>query len=505
MMIVVGLSLSKPLITLGEFGLGVTWLLNGGFKKQFSVFFSNKIAVLLASIYILTLLGLIYTENFEYALGDVRRKLPLLIFPVFLSGLAPFTKKEFRLLFSVYVGGVLIASFWSIFVLLGGLNEEIIDVRNLSRFNSHIRFGLEICLALFGGFYFLKNTTNKKEQLAWLIAIVWLFLFLFIINLFTGIIVFFITLFILLLLQIYTQQNNKIKFLSSIGLLVIVLLVVFQLHTTITNYKIANNNTPIAMQKYSEDGELLYQDTLNQFKENGYFIYQNIAYKEIEAAWNNRSKFNFNGLDKKNQELKTTLLRFLTSKGQLKTKKEIEKLSNNEVTAIENGIANHNYLALNPFEQRIHKIIWEFDSYNQHHVASGHSVIMRWVYWKNAFKIIKKNQVFGVGTGDVQDAFNNEYKHQKILSQKYYLRAHNQYITYVVSFGIVGLTWFLIFLFYPFIKLKLYKDLFYLSFFCIILLSMLSEDTLETQVGITFFAFFNTILILQMRKVMPNR
>lgn len=497
MMVVVGLSLSKPLITLGEVGLGVTWLLNGEFKNQFRQFFKNKIALLLSSIYLLTLLGLIYTTNFEFALGDIRRKLPLLIFPIFLSGLQPFSKAEIKLLFSVYVAGVIAASGWSIFVMLGGLNEEILDVRDLSRFNSHIRFGLEICLAIFGSFYFFKRTAIKKEQLLWITSMIWLFAFLFIINLFTGVIVFFCTLFILLFTEIYYQKNSKIKVLSGLGLLLIVSFALYNLYAIKVDYKQTNANKTDPMQQFSDDGELLHHDTLNQFKENGYPIYQNIAYKEIEITWNSRSKLEFNGLDKKNQELKTTLLRFITSKGQLKTKKAILALSAKEIEAIENGISNYKYLTMNSFERRVHKIIWEFDMYNQHHVASGHSVVMRWVYWKNALKIIKKNMLFGVGTGDVQDAFNDEYKHQKMLSEKYYLRAHNQYITYAVSFGSFGLLWFLIFLFYPFFKLTLHNNMLYLAFFCIALLSMLSEDTLETQVGITFFAFFNTILILQ--------
>jgi len=34
-----------------------------------------------------------------------------------------------------------------------------------------------------------------------------------------------------------------------------------------------------------------------------------------------------------------------------------------------------------------------------------------------------------------------------------------------------------------------------MTFFCIALLSMLNEDTLETQAGVTFFAFFYCFFI----------
>jgi len=36
----------------------------------------------------------------------------------------------------------------------------------------------------------------------------------------------------------------------------------------------------------------------------------------------------------------------------------------------------------------------------------------------------------------------------------------------------------------------------YLSFFIIAVISFLTEDTLETQAGVTFFAFFNSFFLL---------
>jgi len=131
---------------------------------------------------------------------------------------------------------------------------------------------------------------------------------------------------------------------------------------------------------------------------------------------------------------------------------------------------------------------------------NGHSVLMRWEYCKTAVAIIKNNFILGVGTGDLQDAFNLQYnKYNSVLELQYRLRAHNQYLTYMVAFGVVGLSWFLFFLFYPIIKTKLYKNYFYLAFFSIVLLSMITEDTLETQVGINFFVFFNTIFLLSLK------
>lgn len=503
MFIAVGLSLSKPLITLGELCIGFLWLLEGNHLEKIKRFFKNRTALILSSVYLLTLLGLINTTNFDFAFDDIRRKLPLFILPFLIVSFKPLTNKEFRLIFSVYVGGVITASLWSIFVMLGGLNEVIIDKRDLSRFNSHIRFGLEVSLAIFGTLYYTIKAKNKKQKIRWILSFVWLASFLFLLNLITGITVTAFT--FMVLIFYYGIKHHKITVkLSAVAVVVVILVsLVLYIKSCHKEHLSFNNVEVLPIQEYSPNGEKLFHDTIspNSFQlENGNYIYRNIANKEIEKAWNEVSKINFNEVDLKGQEIRVTLLRFITSQGKLKTEQAINELKPEEIKAIENGISNYRYLDMNGIELRLHKIFWELEMYNKYNVADGHSVMLRWVYWQSAYNIIKENSLFGVGTGDVQDAFNQKHEERDIISEKYWRRAHNQYLTYFVSFGILGGIYFLIFLLYPTVVLKQYRDYLYLCFISISMLSMLTEDTLETQVGITFFAYFNTLLIFKKRK-----
>ncbi len=499
----IGLSLSKPLIALGLFGLFIIWLIDGDVLLKFKAFFTNKIALLLSSIYVLTLLGLIYTTNFDFAIDDVRRKIPLFFFPFFLSGLTPLSQKELALVLKIYIVGVLAATFWSLFIYLGGLHIAIVDDRELSRFNSHIRFGLEIALALFFSGYYLVKSSSIKSRLFWFCSAGWLLFSLFLFNLFSGTIVLFLTITILLLVFGFTAKHNRLKFLflSFFAVSTISLYVVIK--SAINNFYSCNKVEQLKEIPFTKEGNpyLKNAKTINStYKENGYFVEKNIALDEFATAWNTRSKFDFNGKDLKNQDIKNTLIRFVTSKGQRKDKIAINKLSNEEVKAIENGISNYKYLKMNGFSVRLHQIIWEYDSYKNGRNSNGHSVFMRWEYCKTAIKIIKNNLFLGVGTGDVQDAFDLQYiKGNSALEPQHRLRAHNQYLTYGVSFGILGLVWFLVYLFYPIFKTSLYKNYNYLTFFSIIILSMITEDTLETQVGINFFVFFNTIFLLSIK------
>ncbi|MBU2650467.1 MAG: hypothetical protein KKA81_05995, partial [Bacteroidetes bacterium] len=64
-----------------------------------------------------------------------------------------------------------------------------------------------------------------------------------------------------------------------------------------------------------------------------------------------------------------------------------------------------------------------------------------------------------------------------------------------VGFGFIGFAWFIFALIYPAYKTRYFKDYLYSVFFIIIIFSMLTEDTIETQVGVTIFAFFSALLL----------
>jgi len=499
--IVVGLSISKPLISLGQIIILLAWLVTGKIKDRVRSFYHNKIAIIISAIYFLTLFGLLYTTNFDYAIGDVRRKAALFGLPFLISGFNPISNKEWKLIFKVYVTGVLVASFWSMFVYLGGLNKMILDVREYSRFNSHIRFGLEICFAVFGAIYFLIIAKNNLEKSIWVIIIIWLVVFLYLISLFTGMVVLIVTSFLLLLMMIFLSTHRKIKYLLLVALTALSVYGSLVIKYTINDLEKDKYVKPLKEEGYTTLGEKYDHDNSSiqkEEKENGHYVWKNIAWKEIEIAWNKKSDLLFSGKDLKGQQLSTTLIRFLTSKGNYKNEKSVNELTNKEVLSIEKGIANYRYLYMNNFERRVHKIIWEYDNYQEGRDFNGHSVIMRWEYWKTGVRIFKQNLWAGVGTGDVQDAFNTQYEKDKSkLLPKYRLRAHNQYITYAVTFGLLGIIGFSLFLFLPIIYTGRYKDYTYLAFFIILLLSMITEDTLETQVGINFIVLFNTILLLK--------
>jgi hypothetical protein len=251
-----------------------------------------------------------------------------------------------------------------------------------------------------------------------------------------------------------------------------------------------------SLERTTRLGNHYWHDISNPQIENGSYVWLYVATDELRDAWNRRSRFGFDGKDKASQEIKYTLIRFLTSKGYRKDAEGVAKLTEREVALVENGVASIVYVDRSNLYVRIYKIFWEYNRYKVTGNASGHSVMQRFEYWKASRSIIEENFLTGVGTGDLDDAFQDEYKKSgSLLQQEFRWHSHNQFLAVFATYGIAGLAWFLFALIFPAARLGKFHDYYYLSFFIIIILSMLTEDTLETQAGVTVFAFFSSLYL----------
>jgi hypothetical protein len=243
-------------------------------------------------------------------------------------------------------------------------------------------------------------------------------------------------------------------------------------------------------------GNIYTHDTLSYLVENGRYPGLYVCDTELHDSWNGRSKMNYDGQDAMGHELKTTLIRYLNSRGYRKDAEGMKQLSDGDIRNIEKGIANYFYSKkFNP-NSRIYKMLWEFQVMKKGGGPGGTSFVQRLEFWKAAAGIIRENFWTGVGTGDMDEAFTLQYeKTNSKLAPEFRLRSHNQFLAIFTAFGFIGFLWFVFTLIYPPYRLKAFNNYRYLAFFCIIVLSMLTEDTLETQMGVTFYAFFNSFLL----------
>ena len=114
--------------------------------------------------------------------------------------------------------------------------------------------------------------------------------------------------------------------------------------------------------------------------------------------------------------------------------------------------------------------------------------------WKASFRVIRKNILFGTGTGDVKDALIEQY--QKDNSTPAYtqkLNAHNQYLQTFSTLGLVGFLLLLCLILQSFRMALMTKEYLYFAFLVIFSFNLLVESMFEQQAGVIFFAFFNTL------------
>lgn len=476
--------------------LATNWLLEKDFSWKWQQLKNNRIFWILVSLFLLHLLGMMYTENVQRGLDDLRNKIPLLVLPLILFSTKPLSYTELKLLFGFFFLSVFVSSICCYAVYAGYTKKVIVDVRGASIFMSHIRFSLFIAFAVIGLIYWSLKEQPFILKIVSLVTMAWLLFFMYKLEMVTG----FLSLIIvgMFLLIIYSLKKLP-KTVSAFVLIFVLLSAVFVIKQASESFhmfdKAPNSSSNILLEK-TKNGRTYLQDTVFGIAENGTLITININDEELQNEWNKKSKIAFNSLDKKGNNLRYTLLRYMASKSLTKDSVGITALSQEDIGAIENGNTNYKYNLNSGLISRWRELIWEYTKYQRGENPSGHTLTMRLEFWKTGSYIVHQHPIIGVGTGDIQDAFNNMYNYTNSkLDLIWRLRCHNQYLAIAVAFGFIGLLVFLFYLLYPAFVLRKKLHYLYWPFFLIALLSFITEDTLETQSGVTFFIFFQALFL----------
>jgi len=474
--------------------LAANWLLERNFTWKWKQLKPNKFFWILTALFFLHLVGMIYTENIERGLEDLKNKIPLILLPLILFSSKPLSTKEFKLLFGFFFISVFVSSICCYLVYAGYTKKVIIDVRKASVFMSHIRFSLFIAFATIGLLYTGVKEKRVSIKIACLVSTLWLLFFMYKLEMATG----FISLILIgsLLFVIFSLKWLPKK-VSFIVLVFISVASVFAIKIALSSLNMydKNNFANVQLDK-TKNGRAYLQDTVYALAENGNLIGLNINYEELEKEWNKRSKINFEANDKLGNGVRYTILRYMASKGLTKDSVGVVSLSDEDILNVENGSCNYKYSINSGLITKWRELVWEYIKFNRGENPSGHTLMMRLEFWETAGDIIYDHPVIGVGSGDIQDAFNSKYiETNSKLDLAWRLRCHNQYLAIGVAFGCVGLLFFVFYLLYPSFILRKQLHYLYWPFFLIALLSFITEDTLETQSGVTFFIFFQTLFL----------
>lgn len=495
------LTLSPFLMGASQFLLLATWLFTGDpVKTKLQRFFHNKTALLLVALYLLHVIGLVYTSDFQYAFKDLRVKLPILLLPIVLSSVKPLDKKLFELLMQVYVASVFIATCIS----FGNyLQHHYTDVREISRFISHIRFCLNIVLVIgIIGYYLFTRKGHWLEKSLQVLLIGWFLYQLYIFESISGYLAFLGMVAAALIFIYFSKVKGTIGRVAGVIIVVgIPLIAGFYLYRTVSSMMTPPKVDIKSLDYKTAQGNLYWHDTVYYPVEQGKYVGLYLCRDEMREAWNERSTLDYDGKTLNGEQLESTLIRYMTSKDLRKDAEGVAALSDQDIRNVEQGIANYNNLMHPGVFSRLSETLFEYGQYRRRNNPNGGSLSQRIEYTRASIHLIKKHPVFGVGTGDIPNAYVQAYDElQSPLKQGFRNKAHNQYLSITVGFGILGLLIFLVSLLYPYLSSKKNRTCLYTMFLAILLVSMLPEDTIESQAGVTWFAFFNSLLIFAFKK-----
>lgn len=450
---------------------------------------------LLLCIYAIHVIGLLYTDDFHYAFRDLRIKLPLLLFPVVLASMQALRKSFKKWLYIAFLSALALAAVICLFQYFRLADKGLADIRSISIFISHIRFSLLLVLGTSIVIYL-----HQKKQLSTLAGLIFIGIFLaflWISQSVTGLLILGVVLLFTVFRFARSTANSKQKKLVLIGIPVILVFVLSYVSVVTVSYFKAASSVPSSLPSHSISGEPYFHALDNHHIENGERIWLFVAEHELRREWNERSKIPYDSLDERGQQLSGTLIRYLTSLGLRKDSAGLAALGAEDQVRIEQGLASVLEGRQNPFDARLKQVLFEINAYIHGGNPNGKSLAQRLEYWKAASRIIQEHPIIGVGTGDVPYAFKSTYiEINSELLPEFRLRAHNQYLTIWVAFGFIGLVIFMSVWVSMWIRKDFRKRYLPMCFLLITCISFLSEDTLETQAGVTFVAFFASFYLL---------
>ncbi len=128
---------------------------------------------------------------------------------------------------------------------------------------------------------------------------------------------------------------------------------------------------------------------------------------------------------------------------------------------------------------------------------SFNSMNIRIAIYSCSLDLFKEKPLLGYGIGGIQNALNDCYGqfNTNAFNNKNF-NTHNQYLNYLLSYGIIGCLAILFYFFFFFKLSAIVKDE-YFSFLIFFFVTFLTENILSRNTGVVLFSMFNSIFYLK--------
>lgn len=494
----VSLPFSEFMISLSSGLLTISCLLTGHFQEKWQKLKSQPAALLIISIFFVYVLGIAFTHDIKMAMYELQKTAFILVVPLSISTGPSISNKLLRKILISFLAALNLAAAIAIVRLIFRDQFGIHDIWQIL-FVSHIGFSFQLLLGisvLINELYGHHSISKNMRKL--LIAdILYLIAFLFVLKSLTGLATFALLLVIHLFFVIRKIKNPRWKLFAVVMLPALILGGFLYIASCIYRFYDTEKIDLAHLPQKTQNGHLYHHDLADKTLENGHYAGLFLCEEELRKSWEQRSALGYRQKDQTGFPVSSTLIRYLTSKGLTKDSAGMAKLTPEDIHFVEKGIANYIYtqrfLSLYP---RIYQTIWELDVYFKTGDPNLKSLAKRIEFEKAAFTIIGEHPFFGVGTGNWKQAFIDAYRENKSqLEPVQYGSSHNQYLNYLVKFGVPGFLWIMFAWVYPLFLTN--KHRFYPAVMLLLILGIanFSDSNLEAHMGISFFSFFYSLFL----------
>ena len=487
LLLAVSIPVSNFGMSLGGIILAANWVIEGDFRNKWLRLKQQPSVWVFVGFVAVFMLGLFRTDDWNAGLTNLLSKMPLLYAPIAMASSKELDRKPVLLILSGFIISTFVGSVVSVVYYFTAPFIE--DMREISRFISHIRFSLCVDMAIVLTSYLLvKAVLPKWAKVLLLLLDVWFVGYLFFAQTLTGIVIIFL---IGIFFAVYAVVASPSVILRRWVLWLVGPLMLGSAlyigYITYSYFHVAEEDSAIITTTTAQGNAYAF-DSLSVV-ENGHHTGMYVCEQELREAWPLRS-------DKPYDEVAPTLIRYLNSKGLHKDAEAVASLTDKDVENVEHLIANVDYTQYMGLKRALYPTFFSMTLYYKYHDISNSSLMERVELWHAAWLAIQENWLLGVGVGDHKAAIDQKLiQTNSPLAVRLSRGAHNQFLTFWLMGGLLVLLYFIFMLFYPFMRMRKSITLVYVSFFIILFASMFTEDTIETSAGMTLFAFFNYFLL----------
>jgi len=515
-LIAIFLPSSRYMLTVSEILLAVNWVAEGGFRTRFSRLRSDRAAIAFIMIYILSVVGVIWSEDPGYAFRhDLLHKLPTLFMPLIVATSVLPGRKMTRVILLLFISSVVVVSFIGFF---SRLTEPAASYREASPFIPGLYLGLMVIIAAFqlpllasantgdgptpgaegGGELPLPAWVINGSRKFFIVSLVisaWLIFFLFHLRTLSGVASFAAALICLTAVLAARSKGIMLKILLPALFIIVTALAA---RPMVAIWRQTHTETPVifnSLDSRTSRGNPYLHDTLNIIRENGNPVYLYIADGELREEWNERSSLDYDGENLAGLELRATLFRYMSSLGLRKDAEDFMRLNDNDIAAVERGVTNHLNLNRPGFYVRAYEEMMSLYIYyeSSRQMTEWGSLTKRIDLWRASWVAFRERPLLGWGTGSILPAVEHGLQKNGSSLSGLNMKPHNQYLHILLTLGVAGLIFTVLLYAFFVVKRQAHRSLMFILFLAVFLVNFLGNNSLESQPGQNLFVFFSMI------------